>query len=90
MNWEVWARQFSRLVSPAVFTIGQLFKMYFLTFYINPAKDKAIGGTPYRSWLMHYATSRKVAGSSPDEVIGFFIGPNPSSRTMALRSIHPL
>jgi hypothetical protein len=23
-------------------------------------------------WLRHYATSRKVAGSSPDEVIGFF------------------
>jgi hypothetical protein len=29
-------------------------------------------GTPYRSWLMHYATSRKVAGSIPDEVIEFF------------------
>jgi hypothetical protein len=25
-----------------------------------------------RSWLGGYATSRKVAGSSPDEVIGFF------------------
>jgi hypothetical protein len=24
------------------------------------------------SWLRHYATSRKVAGSIPDEVIGFF------------------
>jgi hypothetical protein len=23
-------------------------------------------------WLKHYATSRKVAGSTPDEVIGFF------------------
>jgi hypothetical protein len=23
-------------------------------------------------WLRHYATSRKVAGSIPDEVIGFF------------------
>jgi hypothetical protein len=29
-------------------------------------------GTEYRSWLRHYATSRKVAGSNPDEVIGFF------------------
>jgi hypothetical protein len=28
-------------------------------------------GTPYRSWLRHYATSRKVAGSISDEVIGF-------------------
>jgi hypothetical protein len=25
-----------------------------------------------RSWLKHYATSRKVAGSSPDEVDSFF------------------
>jgi hypothetical protein len=27
----------------------------------------SVGGTQ-RSWLKHYATSRKVAGSSPDEV----------------------
>jgi hypothetical protein len=33
--------------------------------------------------LFHYATSRKVACSSPDEV-DFFNLPNPSSRTMAL------
>jgi hypothetical protein len=38
---------------------------------------------------MHYATSRKVAGSSPDEV-DFFNLPNPSSRTMALGSTQPL
>jgi hypothetical protein len=25
-----------------------------------------------RSWLRGYATNRKVAGSCPDEVIGFF------------------
>jgi hypothetical protein len=39
---------------------------------------------------MHYATSRKVAGSITDEVIGFFNWPNPSSRTMALGSTQPL
>jgi hypothetical protein len=39
---------------------------------------------------MHYATSRKVASSIPDEVIGFFNWPNPSSRTMALGSTQPL
>jgi hypothetical protein len=38
----------------------------------------------------HYATSRKVAGSNPDEVIGFFDRPNASSRTMALGSTRPL
>jgi hypothetical protein len=31
-----------------------------------------IGDTRYRSWFRHCATSRKVAGSNPDEVIGFF------------------
>jgi hypothetical protein len=36
------------------------------------------------------ATSRKVAGSIPDEAIGFFNWPNPSSRTMALVSTQPL
>jgi hypothetical protein len=39
---------------------------------------------------MHYATSRKVAGSIPDEVIGFFNWPNPSSRYMALESTQSL
>jgi hypothetical protein len=36
--------------------------------------------------LRHYATSRKVAGSIPDEVIGFINLPNLSSRTMPLGS----
>jgi hypothetical protein len=45
-------------------------------------------GTPWHSWLRHYATSRKVAGSSPDEV-DFFNRPNPSSCTMALGSTQP-
>jgi hypothetical protein len=35
-------------------------------------------------------TRRKVAGSITDEAIGFFNQPNPSSRTMALGSTHPL
>jgi hypothetical protein len=49
-----------------------------------------IGGTLYHSWLRHYATSREVVGSIPDEVIGFFNWPNPSSRTRALGSTQPL
>jgi hypothetical protein len=36
------------------------------------------------------STSRKVAGSNPDEVIGFFNWPNPSNRTMSLGSTQPL
>jgi hypothetical protein len=43
------------------------------------------GGTRWRSCLRHYATSRKVAGSSTDEV-DFFNLPNPTSRTIALGS----
>jgi hypothetical protein len=30
-------------------------------------------GRRWRSWLRHCATSRKVAGSIPDGVIGFFL-----------------
>jgi hypothetical protein len=37
-----------------------------------------------------YATSRKVAGSIPDEVIEFLNWPNTSSCTMALGSTQPL
>jgi hypothetical protein len=42
-------------------------------------------GTRYRR-LRHYASSRKVAGSIPDAVIGFLNWPNPSSRIMVLGS----
>jgi hypothetical protein len=47
-------------------------------------------GMRYPSWLRHYATSRKVAGSIPDEVIGYLILPNLSSRTVALGSTQPV
>jgi hypothetical protein len=42
------------------------------------------------SWLRHCATSRQVAGSIPDGVIGSFYWHNPSGRTMALGSTQPL
>jgi hypothetical protein len=34
------------------------------------------------AWLRRYSISREVADSIPDEIIGFFNLPNPSSRTM--------
>jgi hypothetical protein len=37
--------------------------------------------------LRYYATSRKVMGSIPDEVLGIFNWLNPSNRAMALGSI---
>jgi hypothetical protein len=39
------------------------------------------GGTQKRSWLRHYATSQKVAGSNSDEVVGFFNLPNLTTAT---------
>jgi hypothetical protein len=44
----------------------------------------------YCSWLRHYAASQKATGSIPDEVIGIFKWPNPSSPTIALWSTQPL
>ena len=40
-----------------------------LFFTFTPFK---LWGTRWRSWLRHGATSRKVAGSIPDGVIGIF------------------
>jgi hypothetical protein len=40
-------------------------------------------------WFRHYATRRKVMGSIPYEVIGFFNWSNLSSHTMALGSTQP-
>jgi hypothetical protein len=45
----------------------------------------SVKGARWRSWLRHYATSRNVSGSIPEE-LDFSNWPNPSSRTMALRS----
>jgi hypothetical protein len=47
-------------------------------------------GSRYRSWLRHCATGRNVAGSIPDEIIGFLSWPDPSSRTMSLGSTQHL
>jgi hypothetical protein len=49
-----------------------------------------IWGTRWRSWLRHCDTSRKVADSTLDDVIGIFHWHNPSGRTMALGSTQPL
>jgi len=49
-----------------------------------------IRSTRWRSWFRHCATSRKVAGSIPDVVIGIFRWRNPWDRTMALGLTQPL
>jgi hypothetical protein len=53
----------------------------------SPSRRKYSAGQNY---MNGYATSRKVAGSIPDEVIAFVNKPNPSSRTMALGSTQTL
>jgi hypothetical protein len=52
--------------------------------------SKVRWGTRQPSCLRHYATSRKVAGSIPNEVIGFFNRRNHCSRIMAQGSTQPL
>jgi hypothetical protein len=43
-----------------------------------------------RSWMMHYATSRKVAVSIPDEVFGLLDWSNLSNYTVTLGLTQPL
>jgi len=49
-----------------------------------------VRGTRWRSWLRHFTTNRRVAGSIPDGVTGIFHWHNPSGRTMALGLTQPL
>jgi len=53
-----------------------------ITLYIPVRDYRCFGRTFWRSWLRHCATNRKVAGSSPDGLIGIHWH-NPSGRTMA-------
>ena len=54
------------------------------------ASTTDIRGMRWRSWLRHCATSRKVVGSIPENVIGIFHSHNPPGRTMALRLTQPV
>jgi hypothetical protein len=69
---------------------------YCVTWFILSSPAKSYTGLDLehasRNQLSKFLTLniRKVAGSIPDEVIGFFNWPNPSSRTMALGSTQPL
>jgi hypothetical protein len=55
--------------------------------FLNNLSDTGARGSVVG--LRHYATSRKVAVSNPDEV-DYFNLPNPSSSTMTLGSTQPL
>jgi hypothetical protein len=47
-------------------------------------------GHAVAQWLRHCATTRKVAGSIPDGVVGIFHLRNTSGRIMTLESTQPL
>ena len=66
-----------------VFSLLSASLRYFIPFFNSLLVFLGGGGvgTRWRSWLRHCATSRKVAGSIPDGVIG---------RTMALGLTQPL
>jgi hypothetical protein len=55
---------------------------FWVTIFMN--NKNFVGGTRWRSWLRHCATSRKVAGLIPDGVTGIFHLHNPSGPTMVL------
>jgi hypothetical protein len=65
---------------PAIF----VFIVVYLRIYLFEARCW------WHSWLRHWATSRKVAGSIPDGVIGIFHWHIPSDRVMTLRLTQPL
>jgi branched-subunit amino acid transport protein len=77
---------------PVLYILWFIFQRYQYIDYMLVFSDVRMinESTRYPSWLRHYATSRKVAGSIPDEVTEFFNWPNPSSGTMALGSTQPI
>ena len=49
--------------------------LYFGQIYVSGRLNTlqfVLEGTRWHNWLMHCATSRKVAGSIPDYIIGIF------------------
>jgi hypothetical protein len=62
-----------------------------ISFIALVSKLTAVGTRLHTSsWFGHYTTSRKIAGSISNEIIRFFICPNPSRSTLALGSTRPL
>jgi hypothetical protein len=96
--WAIWPAGISSLRWVVSFTLRPFYSerkkfSYVLEWRMGVSQSrsgrncKETNSVPADNWTLvqrHYATSRKVAGSIPDEVIRFFNWPNPSSRTVAL------
>jgi hypothetical protein len=82
----LWPKKPGERINAVSFTVGNGIKMLYDCQYFPPeiSEVQANGGD-----VVAYATSWKVAGSSPD-VLDFFNSPNTSSCTMALGSTQPL
>jgi hypothetical protein len=65
-------------------------KSHFLKINLNIILPSTPGRNAVVQWLRFCATNRKVPGSIPDCIIGFFRWHNPSDRTVALGSTQPL
>jgi len=72
--------------------VPNIFQTPWIQVYFNrlPSLTQRDRGTRWRSWLRHCVTSRKVAGSTPDCVIGIFHWHNLSGRTMVPGLTQPL
>jgi hypothetical protein len=81
-RWEQYFRLKHRYASPRLHGV--------MSQKIAPFTCLILWQNLMKIYIRFYATSRKVAGSILDEVIGFINWPNPSSRTMTLWSTQPL
>ena len=94
-NRQMKVVRLSALCTGHLYPLGYISGKYFVVrpegLLIKKSND-TIGkqGARWCSWLMHCVTSRRVAGSIHDGVIGIFHWHNPSGRIMTLRSIQPL
>jgi hypothetical protein len=81
-----WTEEAAPWISTAGF-VGMSLRLYGFEYWtvLNLTVRHAVA-----QWLRHCATSRKVAGSIPDGVIGIFNWRYPSGRTRALVSTQPL
>ena len=82
-TWPIWVHEECSIysiyyyiqISPG--TLQVIIQMNFISTHKH-------GGTRWRSWLRHCATSRKIEGSIPDGVIRILLWHNTSGHTMAL------
>jgi hypothetical protein len=81
-----WTSNYVSFTDCAHFNMWSLRTQFWNTFvnYTPPRPPPCVWGTRWRIWLRYWATSRKVAGSIPDGVIGIFHWRSASARTVAV------